>query len=241
MLKVTLHNATSRVNAQNVLGRLDIGYACLDAMADYKAVMQTAGLGEQPPVELKDYPRWSASIWDLVVRVVCLSISRRKAIWPTKIAYQRCGAFIDDLTAVVEHWPDGVHTRRASVANAHISMRRRRGHYTARFEDDILGSRQSEVFTHTPEALNAWDLLARAYAWTVNETFVLLPRPTLYTPIAVAHGDDSYVGLDTVSEPARSGIQRWMSRRGILPVSVDLLTGDCVTETHFIEFLMKAV
>lgn len=53
MLKVTLHYATpARVSAQNLLGRLDIGYAKLDAYADYKAVMFTAGVGEQPPVQL---------------------------------------------------------------------------------------------------------------------------------------------------------------------------------------------
>ena len=100
MLKVTLHHATpARVSAQNILGRLDSGYARLDATADYKAVMQTSGLGEQSPITLSDYPRWSASIWDLVARIVCLGINRREAIWPTEIPQQRRCAFIDDMTA----------------------------------------------------------------------------------------------------------------------------------------------
>ena len=242
MLKVTLHHATQdSVSAQNILGRLDIGYARLDATADYKAVMQTSGLGEQSPVTLTGYPRWSASIWDLVARITCLGINRREAIWPAEIPVQRRCAFIENMTALVEHWPDGVHTRRASVGSARVSMLRRKGRYEATFTDDILGEQRSEVFTHTPEALNAWDLLVRAYAWTVAETFVLPPRPQLYVPIPVAHGGTSYVGLDTVGEPARSGIRRWMSRRGIPPVSVDLLAGECVTEAHFVEFLQRAV
>lgn len=242
MLKVTLHHATpARVSAQNILGRLDIGYARLDATADYKAVMQTSGLGEQSPITLTDYPRWSASIWDLVARIVCLGINRCEAIWPAEIPHQRRCAFIDDMTALVEHWLDGVHTRRASVGSAHLAMLRRKGRYEATFTDDILGSRTSEVFAHTPEALNAWDLLVRAYAWMMTETFVLPPRPQLYVPIPVPHAGDSYVGLDTVKEPARSGIRRWLSRRGIPPVSVDLLGGECVTEKNFVEFLRRAV
>ena len=75
MLKVTLHNSTpSRASDRNVLGRLDIGYAKLDARADYKAVMFIAGVGEQRPVQLLDYPRWSASVWDLVTRVLALRV-----------------------------------------------------------------------------------------------------------------------------------------------------------------------
>lgn len=41
----------------------------------------------------------------------------------------------------------------------------------------------STVFTHAPEGLSPWDLLARAYAWTAHEKFELPPRPALYTPI----------------------------------------------------------
>lgn len=203
--------------------------------------MQTTGLGEQSPISLNNYPRWSASIWDLIARSVCIGISRREAIWPAEIPPQRRCAFIEDMTALIEHWPDGVHTRRASVGSAHVAMKRRKGSYAATFTDDILGEQRSEVFTHAPETLNHWDLLVRAYAWMVTESFELPPMPRLYTPIPVVHDGVSYVGLDTVSEPARSGICRWLSRRGIAPVSVDLLAGECVTEAHFSEFLQRAI
>jgi len=40
MLKVTLHNSKpGRTSPHNLLGKLDIGYATLSSMAEYKAVM----------------------------------------------------------------------------------------------------------------------------------------------------------------------------------------------------------
>ena len=242
MLKISLHHGKpASVSSRNVLGRLDIGYARLGATADYKVVMQTTGLGEQAPCQLLNYPRWSASVWDLVMRAVCLSISRQEAIWPAEIPAQRRGAFIEEMTAVAEHWSDGLETRRSEVGVAHIAMCNRRCTYRASFEDDILGRQESALFTHSPDVLIHWDLLARAYAWTVNESFVLPPRPTLYVPIPLDFESKPYVGLDTVEEPARTGIKRWMARRRINPVSIDLLVGDCVTEGQFVTFLSEAV
>ena len=242
MLKVTLHYATpARVSAQNLLGRLDIGYARLDALADYKAVMFTAGVGEQAPVQLHRYPRWSASVWDLVSRSVCLSLNGCEAFPPDDLTSGRKAAFIDDMTAVIEHWPDGLDTRRATIGTAHIRMRRRRGHYTAVFEDDILGKRESSVFCHRPDGLSPWDLLARSYAWTVHERFELPARPPLYTPIPIQQGTGSYVPLDTVAEPAFTGIKRWLHKRGLPTQAVDLVGGPCVTEACFVDFLGTAV
>jgi hypothetical protein len=242
MLKISLHYATpATVNERNVLGRLDIAYAKLDAKADYKALMFVTGVGELAAIRLEGYPRWSASIWDLVARVVCLGLSHKEAISPAELPYVRKCAFIDDMTAVIEHCPDGLDSRRAVVATAHIHRGRRKGHYTATFTSDLHAPMQSTVFAHTPLGLSPWDLLARAYAWTVHERFELPPRPTLYTPIPVLHGERSYVALETVRQPARTGILRWLTKRGLAPAKVDLVTGPCVTEAQFVEFLSKAI
>lgn len=242
MLKVSLHYATpSRVNAQNLLGRLDIGYARLDSRADYKAVIFSAGVGEMPPVQLQDYPRWSASVWDLVARIVCLSLNGCEAFPAGGMPRGPKPAFIEDMTAVIEHWPDGLDSRCSTIGTAHIRMWRRRCHYSVVFDDDILGRRESSVFVHTPDGLSPWDLLARAYAWTVHERFALPARPTLYLPIPVQQGTGSYVPLDTVAEPAFTGIKRWLHKLGLPTTTVDLVTGPCVTEACFVEFLRRAV
>lgn len=240
MLKVSLHQAApAHVSAQNVLGRLDIGYAKLEASADYKLVMTLAGLGELAPARLTGYPRWSANVWDLVARAICICMNRREVLEGDFTG--RRGAFIENMSAVIEHWPDGVDTRRSTVGTAHIQMRRRRCEYIASFHDDILGTSNSTVFTHAPKGLNAWDLLARAYAWTAHEKFELPPRPTLYTPIPVQQDEKSFVCLDTVAEPASTGILRWLQKLGRNTTTVDFLDGPCVTEACFVEFLNKAV
>lgn len=242
MLKVTLHYATpAGVSARNLLGRLDIAYARLDALADYKAVLFANGAGATLPVQLLGYPRWSASIWDLVARAVCLSLNGGEVFPPGDLTTGRGGAFIDDMTAVIEHWPDGGDNRRATIGTAHISMRKRRCQYIASFEDDILGQRESSVFIHRPDGLNPWDLLARAYAWTAGERFELPARPSLYTPIPVQQGLDSFVPLNTVQEPALTGIRRWLRRQGLPTMTTDLVAGPCVTEACFVDFLRVAV
>lgn len=242
MLKVSLHYATpSQVSARNKLGQLDISYARLDALADYKAVMFATGVGELPPVQLQGYPRWSASVWDLVARAVCLSLNGNEDFPSGDLSTSGRGAFIDDMSAVIEHWNDGGDSRRATIGTAHISMRKRRCHYLAAFEDDILGKRESSVFIHRPDGLSPWDLLARAYAWTAQERFELPARPSLYTPIPVQQGLSSFVPLDTVSEPALTGIRRWLRRQGLPTTTTDLVAGPCVTEACFVDFLRVAV
>lgn len=242
MLKLSLHTSTPRgVSVNNRVGLLDVAYDKLAARADYKALMWTAGLGEQAPVRLENYPRWSASVWDLLVRIICLSISAKEAVWPAVIPNRRKGALALNLTAVVEHWPNGMEPGRKMVGSAHIQMCTRRCNYRATFRDDILGEVSSEVFRHTPDVLNVWDLLTRAYGWATARAPELLPRPELYKPIPVSMGSESYVNLDTVSEPARTGCYRWLDKEGIKTVEVPDIDGPCVTEAQFVTFLQKAV
>ena len=242
MLKITLHYATpATISARNVLGRLDLAYDKLEALADYKALLFTTGMGEHAPIRLEAYPRWSASIWDLVARVVHTALNGTETAGVSELPFEKHCAFIDDMTAVIEHWPDGFDTRRAAIATAHIKRGRRKGYYTAAFESDLHPALHSTVFVHTPLGLNPWDLLARAYSWTAHESFALPPRPVLCTPIPVQHGGQSYVPLELVGEPARTGILRWLTKRGLAPSTVDVVTGPCVTEAQFVEFLRRAI
>jgi hypothetical protein len=52
---------------------------------------------------------------------------------------------------------------------------------------------------------------------------------------------ESYVPLETVREPARTGILRWLHKRGLSASTVDIVTGPCVTEAQFVEFLRRAI
>lgn len=240
MLKVTLHHAPpERVGLHNVIGRLDIGYAKLSLYADYKLVMTAAGVGELPPRRIQGYPRWSASVWDLVARAICLCLTGREGLGPE--LHGRKGAFFDHLTAVIEHWQDGVDTRRATVGTAYVQMRRRRCHYEAVFEDDLCGEVRAQQFCFAPEGLDPWELLARAYAWAAHKNPNLPRRPAACIPIPIEYAGASFVSLDTVPEPARTGIARWLQRTFQRPVSIDLVDGPCVPEKTFAQFLETAV
>ena len=243
MLKVSLHFSTpSKASSENVLGRLDIGYARLDARADYKLVMFSSGFGEYPPAQLLSYPRWSGSVWDLVSRAVCTCLHGHEAIPPTSDEQCRRPAFIDNLSAIIEHWPDGLDVRRATIGTAHICMKRRKGNYIASFETDVEhDTKESAIFIHRPRLLLPWELLARAYAWTVEKRFELPARPKLYLPIPIKEGGQNLVSLDTVSEPAYTGITKWLHKRNLKTLKSVIVEGPCVSEAVFVEFLRSAV
>lgn len=240
MLKVFLHNGPpGTVNRYNELGRLDIGYAALDIYADYKAVLSMAGVGELPPVQLQHYPRWTASVWDLVMRAIAACLYGEEAF--PALDLERRGAFAQNLTAFIQHWPDGLEYGRSTVGTAHLRMQRRRCRYVATFEDDILGEQVSTEFAHTPEGLMPWDLLARAYAWTSHGRGAMPARPELYMPIPFEQEGQVVVALETVKEPARTGLHRWMLSKGIQPFEVGALSSVCVKESDYVNFLRRAV
>ncbi len=242
MLKITLHFATPKTISQsNIIGRLDIGYAKLEAHADYKALLFTVGVGEHPPIKIENYLRWSGSVWDLVSRAICLSQHDSEALIPIDITEGRF-AFIDGMTEIIEHWPDGMNVEKSTIATAHITMCKRRGNYVARFETDIeCDVHDSSIFTYKPRILKPWDLLSMAYAWTVSGSFKLPPRPNLYVPIAIDDGGKSLVNLNTVSEPAYSGFIKWMHKWNINTITSEFVSGPCVTEDQFVKFLRTAV
>lgn len=240
MLKVFLHNGPPEsVSPFNQLGRLDIGYEMLDIHADYKAVLTMAGAGELPPVQLPGYPRWTASVWDLVMRTVALALHGEEAF--PALDFVRRGAFAQQLTAIVQHWPDGQEFGRSTVGTAHLRMLRKRCRYVATFEDDILGAQSSTEFVHTPDVLVPWDLLARAYAWASHGRASMPPRPALYMPIPFEQDGQVVVSLDTVKEPARTGLHRWMLSKGVAPTLADAFSSPCIKEADYVRFLQKAV
>lgn len=240
MLKVFLHSALpSNLTPFNRLGRLDIGYDKLDAYADYKVILTQAGIGEFPPAKVYAYPRWTASIWDLVMRAVCVCLWHDEALPP--VGLSRRGAYADHITAVVEHWPDGFEVGRSTVGMATIRMLRKKCHYVASFEDDILGAQVSTEFVHTPDTLSPWDLLARAYAWTCQESFSMPPRPELHTKLTIEEAGQTLVPLEMVKEPARTGLTRWMVSTELKPRTSSLVKSPCVLESDYVRFLQRAI
>ena len=241
MLKVSLHFAKlDAVSEGNLIGKMDIAYEKLQAMASYKAALFAAGVGALPIEKLHDYPRWSASIWDLVVRFICLTFFKKEQLSQDDFSGRK-GAFMQDLCAVVEHWPDGREVGISRIATAHVGMQSRRCNYVAHFWDDITGELSAGPFVHAPPHLNAWDLLARAYAYAATESFVLSERPELHKPEDVVHGGRNYVQIESLPSTLLAGIKRWLVKANIAPSSIDGIEGSFVERATFDYFLGSVV
>lgn len=243
MLHLSLHFADERTASfYNRVGWLDIGYEQLDAFATYKAKLFAVGKGELPTVHLTKYPRWSASVWDLVLRVIAIGLNGKEEL-ADNLPTGRKGAFIDQLYARLEHVADGVDGRRSYIGRASVVMRRTRCNYVATIEDDFCGMRQSEVFRHTPAVLSHWDLFARGVASALTGTEAVPPRPALSIPPTLALDDEKkkFVSLGRLTEPARSGFARWVAKKGVTPVEHHSAPQGLVPEELYVEFLRRAV
>ena len=237
MIKVTLHFASpGRTSAANIIGRLDYGYAKVGALADYKAVMTTAGSGQRAPVELRAYPRWTLSEWDLLVRIICVCLRGSETLEPRKASHGHA-PFFDNLTAHVERWPGGTRKQRSFVGVAHLRMQSRKCQYVVSFEDEILPVLTATHFQYAQESLNSWDLLATAYAFASCGDFVLPPRPKLYLPIPFTEGEQSLIALDTIPEPLRTYFLRWLSAMNLSTCASSVVKSPCAGEQQFVEFL----
>jgi hypothetical protein len=95
MLRVSIHAGPLRdINRFNRVDWLDIGYEKLDAAANYKIVLFNVGKGATPVIPLSNYPRWSASLWDLTARAIALALSpdpknRKEEVEPVEPHGQR--------------------------------------------------------------------------------------------------------------------------------------------------------
>jgi len=83
--------------------------------------------------------------------------------------------------------------------------------------------------------------ISHSVGWLVEISVGRNTRPKLYKPIPFPEGNRSLVSLDTVNEPAYSGILKWLHKKGLPTLSSNLVDGPCVSEFHFVEFLRKAV
>jgi hypothetical protein len=247
MLHVSTHvGLLEQATHLNRLDWMDIGYERLDAAADYKIVLFRYGEGGQRPVYLRDYPRWSMSIWDLVARAAALTTSPnldqpQEAVHPVETSPKR-RAFAQAISVLVEHGPSkGMPGRR--IAAMQIVQAGRRGLYRARVEEDLWRSLTTAPFTFAPTRLQPVDLLLRAAVTRITGSpDVMPPRPALRLPAVVTHEGKPYVAIDRLEEPARTGFVRWLHRNSEAPLQLPNLRGGLAApETMFTKFLRVAV
>ncbi len=210
MLKVFIHaGSLATRNAGNQLVVLDIAYAKKEAVADYLVAMSLKGVGEVAPDAVCGYPRWSASLWDLVARALTRVLYRADQAPPSPEPDKRC-AWATKLCIVIER--SSVGSKCVELARAEISQNgKKRGTYAAVFDEDIIGQ-HSASFAYGLKALNPADLALRAICWALHGTDVLGPVPALILPATmVVNGVDRF-HVNALTEPALTGFARY---RGI--------------------------
>src|ERR1700733_9583240 len=111
MLRLSTHAGPLKAMSRfNRLDWVEIGYETLNRHADYKVVLFEVGNGARPQVVLRNYPRWSGSVWDLVARSIALALSPDPS-QPQELAQparwgEKKFAFVEVMSAVVQHIPN---------------------------------------------------------------------------------------------------------------------------------------
>jgi hypothetical protein len=75
MLKITVSLVPGGVGTERKLGELHIGNVGGGALADYECVLYGDDLPGLVRARVRRYPRWSASVWDLVGRAIAIAQS----------------------------------------------------------------------------------------------------------------------------------------------------------------------
>ena len=91
MLRVLIHSGhLGTRNPGNLLATLDIAYQRQDAWSDYTVAFSHKGTGSVETDEVKQYPRWAGSMWDLVARALTRILYRKDQAPPSPTPDRRC-------------------------------------------------------------------------------------------------------------------------------------------------------
>lgn len=220
MLKMTIHSGLLSSRSEgNQLAVLDIAYQKKAALADYVVALSLRGSGEVAPTFVRNYPRWSASAWDLVARALAQVLYQADQIPVSSKPDRRC-AYATRVCAAIERMTAA--GRGHEVGTVEILQESdRRGVYTATFKEDILGQRSAQ-FEYGCKALNPAELLMRAICWTYFGADTLGPKPKLALPPSLKIGGVDRFHREALPEPALTEFERYQSihaKLGAEPVS----------------------
>lgn len=211
MLKVFIHTGTLETrNANNILATLDIGYAKRAHLADYVVAMFIKGVGEVEPGAIIGYPRWSASLWDLVARALTCILYRSDTAPPDTYVDKRC-AYATRMCVSVQRSTMG--DEGWELATAEITQGDKRGFYTVHLDEDILG-RRSATFSYGKKSLQHADLVLRAICWALYGQSMLGKRPALTLPPSISIDGVDRFDIEALAEPAKTGFNRFRSPAG---------------------------
>lgn len=220
MLRVNIHaGAAKDASRYNLIAWLDIGYDNLAPVATYKAVLYQNGQGAGIPVTVEKYPRWSASLWDLVSRsiVLCLREGNEDLVekLPATVETTKRFAFAEQICALIYHAPGADNPYRRLLGSVSVSqVKRKRGTYVAEILEHAMPRSTTAPFVFQPEVLRPAELILRACAVHLSGKAELPPRPELCFPIGFDKTGSLQVPVHQLVEPARTGLVNWLTLQG---------------------------
>lgn len=222
MLTVSIHAGSfDELTRYNRVAVLSIVYEELKPTADYKVVLQESALDVKPPRILRAYPRWSASLWDLVARALSLAIpdelpaSEAVPAFGPKTPKKR--PFLNELTVLLEHSANNC-TSLLGIARIRQAGRQR-GTYTAHFEEHTMKPQKTGAFEFAPASLRPAELLLHACLHRLTGAAEFPERPKLCNPPSLTVDGLEYIQIHQLVEPARTGFQNWLLANSEAPRS----------------------
>lgn len=246
MLKVSIHaGALNTASRFNCLAWLDIGYEKLAPIADYKTVLYQNGVGATMPTPLYGYPRWSASLWDLVARGLSLGLRTDldclTETVPPLTRSKKYLAFASHICAVIEHSPIAGQERKTLASTEITQVGRSRGTYTACFDEHAMAPCVSAPFTLHTDYLRPAELLLHACLARLTGQPELPPRPALCVPTPIELDGQRYLPIHRLVEPARTGFVSWLYHNDMPPLEHKNAPQGIAPEKLFIKFLSEVV
>jgi hypothetical protein len=219
VLRLSVHaGPLSGISRFNRLDWLEVGYQRLAAEADYKVVLFEVGSGAREQVILPKYPRWSASVWDLVARGIAAAFSLDPRNPTETLPPVNCDpeefAFADCMSAVVQHIPNVGSAIRQLGTIEIVGDEFERGFYGATVEEEMLPTLRPQPFFFAPNVLRPSDLVLRGVLQALTGAITEMPvRPQLSRVVPETVDGESVAVFERISEPARSGFRRWLLQR----------------------------
>lgn len=249
MIKVSIFAGpleTANLNARRAW--LDLAYHEVGPYSDYKTCLFQNGFGCGPTLLLKRYPRWSASIWDLIARVICINLNANGApesenleFMPGPIQTGKHIAFAEELSVSVEHQSGGKVTRNRALCSMNIKKGRRKGMYVASLTDNLGQSFSNIEVTYKPSVFQPALLVAKVACQHLHGDAETLPeKPVLMLPTAQVEGGQKWICVNAVREPARSGFQRWLAESKI-PLIESEQFGEVAHADNYARFLVESL
>jgi hypothetical protein len=202
-------------------------------------------------VLLRNYPRWSSSLWDLSARALTRALYRvpdnqqdpdpqEQVPAAQHVATKR--AFAESMCAVIQHMPNsGAAVRQ--IAAMHIEEHKsKRCMYRVRIEEDLQPTRQTDYFKFAPSFLRPAELVLRAALFSMSGSIdIFPPRPPLQLPRDKVIDGKRFIAIHQLKEPARSGLLRWLYRHRRAPVAQAGAPEGLALWAIFEDFLKHAV